>query len=84
MEPIGVDRMGAAADAISDPELLRMENLDTDIRPLVTALAATCEAVEDDDANSYLPFRGMSAYGVRPPLMFHVSRACSTTGARNV
>jgi hypothetical protein len=30
---IGVEHMGAIADRLNDPELLRLENLDTDLRP---------------------------------------------------
>lgn len=55
---IGVDVIGDAADAMADPEFLRLENLDTDIRPPAVALAATRAAIEDDSANSYLPFQG--------------------------
>lgn len=55
---IGVDRVGDAADAAADPEFLRLENLDTDLRPPAAALAATRAAVDDDAANSYLPFQG--------------------------
>jgi N-succinyldiaminopimelate aminotransferase len=57
---IGVDRMGAAADAAAreDPEILRLENLDTDLRPPEAALRATREAIERDEANSFLPFVG--------------------------
>ncbi|TDD96047.1 pyridoxal phosphate-dependent aminotransferase [Actinomadura rubrisoli] len=55
---IGVDRVGDAADAAADPEFLRLENLDTDVRPPAAALAATRAAVDADDANSYLPFQG--------------------------
>ncbi|MBV8257876.1 MAG: pyridoxal phosphate-dependent aminotransferase [Actinobacteria bacterium] len=58
MAGIGVDRMGDAADAAGDPGILRLENLDTDIRPLAAALDATRAAVHDDAANSYLPFPG--------------------------
>lgn len=47
-----------AARAGSDPDVLRMENLDTDLRPPETALAATRAALGSDDANSYLPFTG--------------------------
>lgn len=72
MRPIGVDRMGAAADAISDRAVLRLENLDTDIRPLDAALTATLEAVADDDANSYLPFPGHER--LRRAAAAHVSR----------
>jgi aspartate/methionine/tyrosine aminotransferase len=55
---IGVDAVGDAADAAADPDFLRLENLDTDIRPPEVALAATRAAIDDDAANSYLPFHG--------------------------
>jgi aspartate/methionine/tyrosine aminotransferase len=55
---IGVDVIGDAADAAADPEFLRLENLDTDIRPPAVALAVTRAAIDDDAANSYLPFQG--------------------------
>lgn len=58
MAGIGVDRMGAAADALADPAVLRLENLDTDLRPPPAALAASRAAVDLDAANSYLPFLG--------------------------
>lgn len=58
---IGVEEMGALADSLDDPEVLRLENLDTDLRPPQSALAATRRAVDDDDANSYLPFLGLDA-----------------------
>jgi aspartate/methionine/tyrosine aminotransferase len=69
---IGVDRMGDAADAAGDPELLRLENLDTDLRPPEVALAATRGAIDDDRANSYLPFPGQA--GLREAAAAHVSR----------
>ena len=56
--PIGVEQMGALADQLSDPGVLRLENLDTDLRPPVSAVEATRRALEDDAANSYLPFVG--------------------------
>jgi aspartate/methionine/tyrosine aminotransferase len=40
---------------------LRLENLDTDLRPPAEAIRRTHEAVDDDDANSYLPFTGQAA-----------------------
>ena len=55
---IGVDRMGDAADAARDPDILRLENLDTDIPPPRAAIEATRAAAARDDANSYLPFLG--------------------------
>ena len=56
---IGVDKMGDAADAAGDSEMLRLENLDTDIPPPRAAIDATLAAVTRDDANSYLPFFGI-------------------------
>jgi aspartate/methionine/tyrosine aminotransferase len=58
MTPIGVERMGDAADALRDPRVLRLENLDTDLLPPPAALALTEAEVRNDDANSYLPFFG--------------------------
>lgn len=58
---IGVDRMGDEADAARDPEMLRLENLDTDIPPPAAAVAATREVATRDEANSYLPFLGTDA-----------------------
>jgi N-succinyldiaminopimelate aminotransferase len=54
---IGVDRMGALADAARG-EFLRLENLDVDIPPDAEAVARTRLAAGEDDANSYLPFIG--------------------------
>jgi aspartate/methionine/tyrosine aminotransferase len=69
---IGVDRVGDAADAAHDPELLRLENLDTDLRPPAVAVAATRAAVDDDSANSYLPFQGRAS--LRTAAASHVGR----------
>lgn len=55
---IGVNVMGDRADAAADPEMLRLENLDTDLRPPAVAVARTRAALEEDGANSYLPFEG--------------------------
>jgi aspartate/methionine/tyrosine aminotransferase len=41
-----------------DPEVLRMENLDTDLPPPAAAMDATRDAIGEDDANSWLPFTG--------------------------
>lgn len=64
--------MGAAADALSDPEVLRLENMDTDLRPDPAALEAARGAVGEDVANSYLPFAGSER--LRRAAAAHVSR----------
>ena len=58
MAGIGVDRMGNLADQSQDGAILRLENLDTDLRPPPGVEEATRQAVGEDDANSYLPFLG--------------------------
>src|SRR3984957_7713753 len=65
---IGVDE---AADAAGNPDLLRLENLDTDVPPPEVARQVTHAAVETDDANSYLPFQGHRA--LREAAAGHVS-----------
>ena len=65
-----IDRVAAAAG--EDPSVLRLENLDTDLRPPVEAVAATREAIERDEANSYLPFTGTEP--LRTAAAAHVSR----------
>ncbi|MDT0268238.1 pyridoxal phosphate-dependent aminotransferase [Streptomyces sp. DSM 44915] len=69
---IGVDVLGDRADALADPDLLRMENLDTDLRPPHAALVATHQAVDLDAANSYLPFQG--SVQLRRAASWHVGR----------
>ncbi len=56
-----IDEIAARADA--NPDVLRLENLDTDLPPPAAAVAATHTALTDDAANSYLPFTG--ALGLR-------------------
>jgi len=56
---IGVEDMGDLADSLDDSEVLRLENLDTDLRPPASAIETTRAAVDDDAANSYLPFLGL-------------------------
>jgi len=58
---IGVEQMGDLADSLDDPGVLRLENLDTDLRPPQSALEVTRRAVYEDDANSYLPFFGLDS-----------------------
>lgn len=67
---IGVDRMGAMADH-SNADLLRLENLDTDIPPIAQALEITRFAVGRDADNSYLPFVGQDS--LRATAAAHVS-----------
>ena len=69
---IGVDAVGDAADAAADPEILRLENLDTDLRPPPAALELTRAAIGDDAANSYLPFHGHQV--LREAAAAHVGR----------
>ena len=52
----GIDRVAAAAGA--DPEVLRLENLDTDLPVPEGVVEATRAAVGEDEYNSYLPFTG--------------------------
>jgi aspartate/methionine/tyrosine aminotransferase len=51
-----IDRVAAAAG--DDPDVLRLENLDTDIPPPAEAIEATRVAIGEDEANSWLPFTG--------------------------
>lgn len=69
---IGVDKVGDAADALADPAFLRLENLDTDLRPPRIALDVTRSAIDDDAANSYLPFQGHLSF--REAAAWHVGR----------
>jgi aspartate/methionine/tyrosine aminotransferase len=74
---IGVDRMGDAADAAHDPDILRLENLDTDILPPRAAILASYQAIENDACNSYLPFHGQRA--LREAVASHVGRLSGIT-----
>ncbi|MBS0650412.1 MAG: aminotransferase class I/II-fold pyridoxal phosphate-dependent enzyme, partial [Verrucomicrobia bacterium] len=51
--------MGNAADAADSSEMLRLENLDTDIPPPNVAIEVTRSGVDKDENNSYLPFFGL-------------------------
>lgn len=51
-----IDRVAAAAG--DNPDVLRLENLDTDLPPPAAALEATRAAIGEDEANSWLPFTG--------------------------
>ncbi len=54
---IGVDATAELANAAA-AGVLRLENLDTDVRPPDAALAISRDEVGADSANSYLPFFG--------------------------
>jgi N-succinyldiaminopimelate aminotransferase len=84
MTGIGVDRMGSLADALAHPEVLRFENLDTDILPHEVALEFTKSAVEQDRNNSYLPFVGQTR--LRRAAAAHVAHQSGVPydGERNV
>ncbi|TAM75473.1 pyridoxal phosphate-dependent aminotransferase [bacterium] len=56
IEELTIHRVASAIP--DDVEILRLENLDTDLRPWTWALAATRTALLSDAANSYLPFTG--------------------------
>jgi aspartate/methionine/tyrosine aminotransferase len=51
-----IDRVAAAAG--DDPEVLRLENLDTDVSPPGEAVEATRRAIGTLEGNSWLPFTG--------------------------
>jgi aspartate/methionine/tyrosine aminotransferase len=72
ISPIGVEQMGSLADRLADPNILRLENLDTDLRPPPSALDVTKQSVEEDAANSYLPFFGFES--LRRAASAHVGR----------
>jgi aspartate/methionine/tyrosine aminotransferase len=51
-----IDRVAAAAG--DNPNVLRMENLDTDLEPPAAVIEATRAAIGTPEANSWLPFTG--------------------------
>ncbi|MFG1705191.1 pyridoxal phosphate-dependent aminotransferase [Nonomuraea sp. M3C6] len=59
VQPIGLDEVAAAAG--DDPDVLRLENLDTDVPPPPVAVAATREALAEMTGNSWLPLTGLPA-----------------------
>jgi len=65
-----IDRVAAAAG--DDPDVLRLENLDTDVAPPPEAVEATREALGTDDANSWLPFTGRD--DLKEAIAAHVER----------
>lgn len=65
-----IDRVAAAAG--DDPDVLRLENLDTDVAPPAAAVRRTAEVAGDDEANSWLPFTGKAS--LRRAVAAHVRR----------
>ncbi|SDJ23359.1 pyridoxal phosphate-dependent aminotransferase [Nonomuraea jiangxiensis] len=57
VQPIGLDAVAAAAG--TDPDVLRLENLDTDVPPPPAAVAATTQALASGEGNSWLPLTGL-------------------------
>ncbi|NJP98108.1 pyridoxal phosphate-dependent aminotransferase [Nonomuraea sp. FMUSA5-5] len=57
VQPFDIDRVAAAAGA--DPDVLRMENLDTDVPPPPAAVEATMRSLQEGTGNSWLPFTGL-------------------------
>jgi len=58
MRGIGVDRASEIAEEADDENILRMENLDTDLSPSEDIIEETRKAVSSKGVNSYLPFNG--------------------------
>jgi len=69
-----IDRVAAAAG--DDADVLRLENLDTDLAPPAAAVAATRAAIGTDEANSYLPFVGQTA--LREAVAARINRDAGT------
>ena len=65
-----IDKIAAAAG--DDPDVLRLENLDTDIAPPAVAVEATRDAVGRLEANSWLPFNGRA--DLKMAVAEHVAR----------
>lgn len=67
-----IDRVAAAAG--DDPAILRLENLDTDLPVHPAVIAATRAALDQDAANSWLPFTG------RDDLKIAIARSITRRG----
>ena len=66
----GIDKVAAAAG--DDPDVLRMENLDTDLAPPPGVIEATQKALEQISYSSWLPFSGRS--DLKEAVADHVER----------
>ena len=71
----GIDEVAEAAG--DDPEVLRLENLDTDLPVPDGVVAATRRAVGVDEYNSYLPFDGRA--DLKAAIAAHFGRRSRTT-----
>jgi aspartate/methionine/tyrosine aminotransferase len=65
-----IDKVAEAAGR--DPEVLRLENYDTDVRPPGAAIEATRRALDADEYNSYLPFAGRD--DLRDAVAVHIQK----------
>lgn len=66
----GIDKVAAAAG--EDPEVLRMENLDTDLTPPPGVIEATHNALDQIGYSSWLPFSGR--FDLKEAVADHVER----------
>jgi aspartate/methionine/tyrosine aminotransferase len=66
----GIDKVAAAAG--DDPEVLRMENLDTDVPPPPEVIEVTRAAIGPWEYNSWLPFSGR--FDMKEAVAEHVDR----------
>jgi aspartate/methionine/tyrosine aminotransferase len=66
----GIDKVAAAAGA--DPDVLRLENLDTDLPPPPGVVEATRAAIGQAEYNSWLPFSGR--YDLKEVVADHVEK----------
>ena len=66
----GIDKVAAAAG--DDPDVLRMENLDTDLPPPPGVVEATRDALGKGEYNSWLPFSGR--FDLKEAVADHVER----------
>jgi hypothetical protein len=73
-----IDRVAPAAG--EDPDVLRLENLDTDIPPPEEAMEATRAAIGTDEANSWLPSPVATISSRRSPRTSSAAAARATTG----
>jgi hypothetical protein len=55
---IGVDEMASRVERTAETDILRLENLDTDIPPVASVIETTKRAILQNQNNSYLPFIG--------------------------